>query len=525
MLLALATLWLCMWGLASLATWGFYHWIDLRFAGPVIASALPIAWSLSVPAYALARWRWDRPEAGREARSPTQIRRLAVLLWPTYLMLACLLANTVYYFRLKCHGAWEGTWVPITLLGLAVLGGWALAARRDLTRLRDAGNMTRPLRAAQALAENGGEVARRGRSAGWLAVTALGIGALVVGWFFFWQFRSDPPPEVTGEGGGGGADVAVVLGNGVYPDGRPTRLLADRVAAGVALYRQGRARHLLMSGAIEKFPSGDVSEAVVMMHEALQQGVPAEAIVLDPVGVNTRATAQNAVAVMRARGWRTAVGVSDDSHLQRVKLAFRQQGMPIWTYACAHEAWSPADLLWLARELVGNVVYRLAPGYHSTPAGPVVAAAPRIVVYKSQNKLEFYDGPRLVKEYPCITGKGTGDKLVEGDKRTPEGTFHIVVKNPRSKYHLSMGLDYPDRAAAQRGLSEKRITQQQYESILHGLATSGIPDWGTPLGGEIFLHGHAEGRQGTAGCVALSNADIEELYAACELGTPVEIKP
>ena len=46
-----------------------------------------------------------------------------------------------------------------------------------------------------------------------------------------------------------------------------------------------------------------------------------------------------------------------------------------------------------------------------------------------------------------------------------------------------------------------------------------------PLGGEIFIHGYKEGRSGTAGCVAVSNPDIEELYAALPLGTEVEIRP
>jgi murein L,D-transpeptidase YafK len=136
-----------------------------------------------------------------------------------------------------------------------------------------------------------------------------------------------------------------------------------------------------------------------------------------------------------------------------------------------------------------------------------------------------------VKTYSCITGGNAGDKAVEGDRKTPEGSFHIVFKNPQSKFHLSLGLDYPNREDAQRGLASGLITRRQYEDILAALASDLTREenqkklWYTPLGGEIFLHGHAEGRTGTAGCVALSNPDIEELYAVLPLGTPVEVKP
>jgi murein L,D-transpeptidase YafK len=124
-----------------------------------------------------------------------------------------------------------------------------------------------------------------------------------------------------------------------------------------------------------------------------------------------------------------------------------------------------------------------------------------------------------------------GDKSVEGDRKTPEGQFHIVFKNPQSKFHLSLGLDYPNREDAERGLAAGLINRKQYDDILAALASDLTRQenqqklWYTPLGGEIFLHGHAEGRTGTAGCVALSNSDIEELYAILPLGTPVEVRP
>jgi murein L,D-transpeptidase YafK len=157
--------------------------------------------------------------------------------------------------------------------------------------------------------------------------------------------------------------------------------------------------------------------------------------------------------------------------------------------------------------------------------------APRVVVRKSSNTLELYDGGTLVKRYACITGSNAGDKEKEGDRKTPVGTFHIVYKNPESKFHLSLGLDYPTAEDAERGLAAGVITEQQRDDIVAALgsdlskAENQKKLWYTPLGGEIFLHGHGEGRAGTAGCVALSNGDIEELWAVLPVGTEVRIEP
>ncbi len=155
----------------------------------------------------------------------------------------------------------------------------------------------------------------------------------------------------------------------------------------------------------------------------------------------------------------------------------------------------------------------------------------RIRVVKSRGDLHLFDGGELIKTYKCITGSNAGDKQIEGDRKTPEGSFHIVFKNPLSKFHLSLGLNYPNMEDANRGLAAGLISAAQYQDLLNALASSDYSDeaaqnrvWKTPLGGEIFIHGCAEGRTSTAGCIALSNPDIEELYAQCPVGTAVEIQ-
>jgi murein L,D-transpeptidase YafK len=156
--------------------------------------------------------------------------------------------------------------------------------------------------------------------------------------------------------------------------------------------------------------------------------------------------------------------------------------------------------------------------------GPMVA---RIVVSKSQRLLTAYgaDG-RVLKMFPAIIGRETsGTKQREGDERTPEGEYYVCFKNPQSRFHLSLGLSYPNLSDARRGLDRGAITPVEYQKIVEAFESKRIPPWKTPLGGEIFIHGDMGERAGTAGCVAVSNQAIEELFPQVTLGTPVVIEP
>ena len=153
-----------------------------------------------------------------------------------------------------------------------------------------------------------------------------------------------------------------------------------------------------------------------------------------------------------------------------------------------------------------------------------------IKVFKSRGELWVIDGGAILKIYKCITGSNIGDKEIEGDRKTPEGLFHIVYKNPQSKFHLSMGLDYPNEDDANRGLAGGLLSPDIHRRLLEDINHGNLSDekvqnrvWKTPLDGEIFIHGCAESRTSTAGCVALTNPDITELYALCPVGTPVDI--
>lgn len=151
---------------------------------------------------------------------------------------------------------------------------------------------------------------------------------------------------------------------------------------------------------------------------------------------------------------------------------------------------------------------------------------PRIVVTKSHRRLELFSAGTLVRTYKIGLGSNpVPDKQREGDRATPEGEFYIFVKNPRSAYHLSLGLSYPNIEDAERGLKDGLITQTQHDAIVMAIKRKEAPPQYTALGGLIYIHGNGAGSDWTWGCVALENEDIDELYRVIPAGTPVTIKP
>jgi murein L,D-transpeptidase YafK len=153
-------------------------------------------------------------------------------------------------------------------------------------------------------------------------------------------------------------------------------------------------------------------------------------------------------------------------------------------------------------------------------------AAPRIVVKKSRRQLLLFSGDKLVRTYHVGLGLSPiGDKVRQGDRRTPEGDFYIFTKNSRSAFYLSLGLSYPNAAHAERGLRDGLITRAEYDAITRALRAKKGPPQNTLLGGDIYLHGNGAQSDWTWGCVALENEDIRELFDAVNVGTAVTIEP
>ena len=137
--------------------------------------------------------------------------------------------------------------------------------------------------------------------------------------------------------------------------------------------------------------------------------------------------------------------------------------------------------------------------------GPEVT---RLRLYKSQRLLVLDGAAGPLRTYSIGLGFApTGHKQFEGDGRTPEGSYVIDRRNPDSLFHLSIGISFPNEA---------------------DLAFAGSQ--GRDPGGDIFIHGGPrrgidpmDRRDWTAGCISVTDPEIEEIYAMVRNGTPIEI--
>jgi vancomycin permeability regulator SanA len=155
------------------------------------------------------------------------------------------------------------------------------------------------------------------------------------------------------------ADVAVVLGNEVYLNGEPSPQLEARLDRAVELFRQRLFPQIVVSGGIE---TNGTDESLAMRQYLMRQGVPAEAIFLDPRGSDTMDTAEDTVALMNQQGWKRIMIISQYFHLPRCRLAFRKAGIKHVLVSHAR-FFSWRDLWAITRELVAYPVY-----YFETPA-------------------------------------------------------------------------------------------------------------------------------------------------------------
>ncbi len=149
-----------------------------------------------------------------------------------------------------------------------------------------------------------------------------------------------------------------------------------------------------------------------------------------------------------------------------------------------------------------------------------------IRVYKKTRILELWQNQQLSKTFVCGIGRNEkGHKHREGDLKTPEGDYHICVKNPKSKFYLSLGINYPNDKDASSARDGKQISDEQFKEICIANSELRVPLWNTVLGGQIYIHGELEQCETSEGCVRLFNRDIEKLFALVEKGTKVKIYP
>ena len=152
--------------------------------------------------------------------------------------------------------------------------------------------------------------------------------------------------------------------------------------------------------------------------------------------------------------------------------------------------------------------------FYSLASSQTTIHAEKILVKKSARKMFLLDKQsKIIKEYSIALGDSPkGHKTQEGDEKTPEGIYTINYRNPKSSYHLSLHISYPN--SADKLQAKKR---------------------GVSAGGDIFIHGSPNGFNlfdsaysafdWTDGCIAVSNKEIEEVWKLVKNGTKIEIFP
>lgn len=156
-----------------------------------------------------------------------------------------------------------------------------------------------------------------------------------------------------------------------------------------------------------------------------------------------------------------------------------------------------------------------------------------LVIKKSAKTLTLYEQGKAIKDYRAVFGVNPdGNKVRQGDNRTPEGIFYITEKELLNNHpYLGrkwFGLSYPDVNHAQRGLAQSMISYDQYDAIIRANHNHDLPPQNTALGGWIGIHGGreeltSEGVNWTEGCIAMLDKDLEELYTVIKPGTKVII--
>jgi murein L,D-transpeptidase YafK len=138
--------------------------------------------------------------------------------------------------------------------------------------------------------------------------------------------------------------------------------------------------------------------------------------------------------------------------------------------------------------------------------GPEVT---RVLVYKGSRTMYLMHHTTVLAAYTMDLGFAPeGHKQRSRDGKTPEGSYFIDRKNPDSEYHLSLGISYPDK-------NDRLVATEA----------------GDDPGGDIFIHGgptearDRNKRDWTAGCIAVTDKEIEDIYAMVRVGTPIEIYP
>jgi murein L,D-transpeptidase YafK len=141
------------------------------------------------------------------------------------------------------------------------------------------------------------------------------------------------------------------------------------------------------------------------------------------------------------------------------------------------------------------------------------AKADQVIVTKSARTLTLLSQGKVLRTYKvALGGTPVGAKEQEGDHRTPEGHYILDRRNPKSRFYKSIHVSYPNDQDKKRA-----------------------PESGVTPGGDIMVHGLPNGfgwlgathrnMDWTDGCIAVTNAEMDEIWELVADGTPIEIRP
>jgi len=137
-----------------------------------------------------------------------------------------------------------------------------------------------------------------------------------------------------------------------------------------------------------------------------------------------------------------------------------------------------------------------------------------VLVKKSERALYLLHAGQPIKQYRIMLGpRPKGPKLMEGDERTPEGQYILDRKNPDSHYYKSIRVSYPNAMDLER--AQKFNVPPGHSIMIHGMKNS----WTEKQAIQALKFNW------TDGCIAVKNSDMDEIWDAVDIGTPIEIQP
>lgn len=163
--------------------------------------------------------------------------------------------------------------------------------------------------------------------------------------------------------------------------------------------------------------------------------------------------------------------------------------------------------------IAASVLLLAAAGRRDGSALPEGTVADLILVDKSDRTLTLFAGHRKLKTYKVALGRNPlGHKQQEGDGRTPEGRYEIDFRKQDSAFHRALHISYPNA-------TDVRNARRRWVSPGGAIMIHGLPNR-LGMAGSLHL-----ARDWTEGCIAVTNAEIEEIWRVVPNGTRIEITP